>query len=237
MFSSCPVTALVAGVKIGSGKAVRLAQTLRQFDAANLARGFVFLPCRTGNIATDDAFDREHLRPLHQHGTAAQLIGIFAKRRRILGHVRRDQMVGEQCLKGNRTRRVKSGSGRGLSAECPWPARSQTLKCGRWRRTAGVVVNFVNIAYLAAGMEIEIGKIGAKQDGVESVCAHIGILQAGIEGYSSVSKYFVNDFCAGYAGRYARSFSSARWEKVDSRAASVEAATDKGFRQVALWKS
>jgi hypothetical protein len=31
-------------------------------------------------------------------------------------------------------------------------------------------------------VQSEVGKIGAKQDGVESFSAHIGILQAGIRG-------------------------------------------------------
>ena len=63
MFSSWPVWALVAGVKIGSGQALGLREALGKPVAADLAGGEVVLPPGAGQVAADDAFDREHLEP------------------------------------------------------------------------------------------------------------------------------------------------------------------------------
>ena len=63
MFSSWPVCAFVAGVKIGSGSCSRLDQPGGQRVAADLAGGEVVLPARAGEVAADDALDRQHLEP------------------------------------------------------------------------------------------------------------------------------------------------------------------------------
>ena len=63
MFSSWPVFAFVAGVKIGSRQLLRLDQPVRQRVAADLAGREVVLPARAGEVAAHDALDRQHLEP------------------------------------------------------------------------------------------------------------------------------------------------------------------------------
>src|SRR3954449_6053070 len=96
MFSSwSPTSALVAGVKIGSGSCSdswspdgsSIPQTAplgllsfhpgpleprRQLDPAARARGLVVLPAGPRDVAAHDALDREHLEPLHEQRAAAE---------------------------------------------------------------------------------------------------------------------------------------------------------------------
>ncbi len=75
-FSSwSPTSALVAGVKMGSGELLGLPQALRQLDPAHGASGLVVLPAGPGDVAAHDALDREHLELLDQHRAAADLLG------------------------------------------------------------------------------------------------------------------------------------------------------------------
>ena len=61
MLMSWPLSALVAGVKIGVGQPVRFAQARRQRDAAHRSRGHVFLPARSRQIAARHALDRHRV--------------------------------------------------------------------------------------------------------------------------------------------------------------------------------
>ena len=66
MFSSWPDCALVAGVKIGSGRRSGLGEAGGEPVAADLARGPVVLPAGAREVAAHHALDR-------QHGEAAAL--------------------------------------------------------------------------------------------------------------------------------------------------------------------
>jgi len=77
----------------GLGQRVGLLQTRGQLDSAHAAGSFVFLPRGAGNIAADHALHREHLRAPHQHGAAPQLVGVFARRLRIMIDVGSNHVV------------------------------------------------------------------------------------------------------------------------------------------------
>ncbi len=95
---SCPVVALVAGVKIGSGRRIGLLQSGRQFDAAHRARCFVFFPSRAREIAARHALDGEHFGAHDHHRTPAKFVGMCANRSRVLGHVGGDEVVGHDVF-------------------------------------------------------------------------------------------------------------------------------------------
>jgi len=55
------------------------------------------------------------------------------------------------------------------------------------------IVEKVDIADLAAGVELEFGEVSAQQNGVEKLGAHVGILQLENVAYSNLPEIFVND--------------------------------------------
>ncbi len=74
-FSSwSPISAFVAGVKIGSGSCSDSREPGRQVDPADGARGLVVLPARARDVAAHDALDRHHLEPLDQHRATGELL-------------------------------------------------------------------------------------------------------------------------------------------------------------------
>ena len=81
------------------GKLGSLGQALRQLDAADGAVLVVGLLARTGQIAADDALDRNRLGLLNQHGAASEVVTILSK---LLGEIRRvdgNEMVGDDVGK------------------------------------------------------------------------------------------------------------------------------------------
>ena len=81
------------------GKLGGLGQTLGQLDAADGAVLVVGLLARTGQIAADDALDRNRLGLLNQHGAASEVVTILGK---LLGEIRRvdgDEVIGNDVGK------------------------------------------------------------------------------------------------------------------------------------------
>ena len=74
MFSSWPVSALVEGVKIGSGRRSESRKPGGSANAADLAGPVVVLQAGAGEEAARDAFHRKHLRFPDQHRAAFELI-------------------------------------------------------------------------------------------------------------------------------------------------------------------
>ena len=93
MLMSCPVSSLVAGVKIGSAKLRTLLQPGRQRDAAHRARLLIFFPAGPVQIPAHDALDRHHLALAHQHAAAFQRRDIRAAGQQPGVDVGRDQVV------------------------------------------------------------------------------------------------------------------------------------------------
>ncbi len=62
------------GRKDGLRQAVGFTQSRRQRDATNFSGGAIVLPTRTGDVAAHDAFNRQRLRLLHDHGAACKFI-------------------------------------------------------------------------------------------------------------------------------------------------------------------
>ena len=85
MFSSWPVSALVAGLKIGASSFSLSTQTVRQLLAGERAGCGILLPGRAGDVAADHAFDRKHGGAPAQH-RAPESVGAMILQR---GHLAR----------------------------------------------------------------------------------------------------------------------------------------------------
>ena len=69
---SCPVSALVAGVKIGTGSRSDSCQPRRQRDPADPTGLPVLLPAGTRQVPAGHALDGHRCRAPHEHGTTTQ---------------------------------------------------------------------------------------------------------------------------------------------------------------------
>ncbi len=74
-------------------QALRLAQTGRQPDTADLTRQQVVLPGRPRQVAASHALDRQRLGPSHQHRTAREQLAGLARFCRKLGRIGRHHVV------------------------------------------------------------------------------------------------------------------------------------------------
>ncbi len=93
MFSSCPSSAFVAGVKSGSASFADSRQARGEPVAADLARALVVFPARTREVAAHDALDGEDLGAADEHRAAAQQVFVLTKRLGHLGDIGRDEVV------------------------------------------------------------------------------------------------------------------------------------------------
>ena len=112
-----------------------------------------------GDVSAHDALDREHFGALHQHGAAAQLVGVFANGRRVLVDIGGDEVVGDDV---------------GEEIE---PEQGNLAEDASFVRDAGgqdvveggdavggdekqlLVADGVDVADLAAGVKVEIGEV------------------------------------------------------------------------------
>ena len=140
MFSSCsPCSALVAGVKIGSGSRSLSRRPGGQRDPADRAARLVFLPARSGEVAADDGLDRDDVCRPADHHPAAQRVERADVGRRVaarLGRRPRRSPPGRagRCRAGGwarsrRSRRTRTATGR----SGPGPCRGSST-AGRRRR-------------------------------------------------------------------------------------------------------
>ena len=93
MLMSCPLAALVAGVKIGVGQAVRFPQPCRQGDAAHRPALAVLLPARPRQVPARDALDVDGPCLPRQHRPATQHVGVGLRRGGEAGHIEREEVV------------------------------------------------------------------------------------------------------------------------------------------------
>ena len=77
----------------GLRQARGLGQSGRQAHAAHFARGLVVLPAGPSEVSARHALNRQRLGPAHEHGAAAQQVGVLPGAFRVVGGVRRQQMV------------------------------------------------------------------------------------------------------------------------------------------------
>ncbi len=132
---SWPVSALVAGVKIGAGRRSDSRRPGRQRDPTHRAARLIFLPARPGQIAAGHALDGNRRRAPHEHRAAREDIRVRARSRAGTGP--RPSTAGgwARCRRCGRTRTRKAASGPCPCPECPSRARSRTPKSGRWPRS------------------------------------------------------------------------------------------------------
>ena len=93
ILTSCPVAALVAGVKMGSGSRSDSRSAGRQLDAAHRSALLIFLPSRPRQVPARDAFDRKRLGLADQHRPPAERIRIAMSGSRVVLRPRRAQVV------------------------------------------------------------------------------------------------------------------------------------------------
>src|SRR5579863_9460891 len=63
---------------------------------------------------------------------------------------------------------------------------------GRYKQKM-LIVQMVDVAYLPAGVQFQIGEVSTKQNWIEKLGAHVGILHLENVAYSNSRKIFVND--------------------------------------------
>ena len=159
MFSSCPVVALVDGVKMGSGKASDSFRPAGRVMPRDFAGGLVFLPGRAGDVSADDALDREHFGALHQHGAPAKLVGIFADGCRILVDVGRDQVVGDDVGEVIEPEEGNLGEHASFVGDAGGQNVVESGNAVGGDEKQLLVADGVNIAHLAAGVKVEVGEV------------------------------------------------------------------------------
>jgi hypothetical protein len=67
-----------------------------------------------------------------------------------------------------------------------------------------VIIQFVNVANLATGVEFEFRDVGCEQNGAEELGCHEEILQVKIVAYSNLTEIFVNGFAGPSVGGFLR---------------------------------
>ena len=146
---------------------VGFVQALGQFDSANLAGGLVFLPRRAGNVAAHHALHGDHVGAHHDHGAAAQLVGVLLDLRRVLAHIGGDEVIGHDVLQEVEPEQRNLGQHLSLV----WNAGRQNVVESRnaigGDEQQAVAVQTINVANLAAGVKLEIREFGVQEDGVE----------------------------------------------------------------------
>src|SRR5580765_3397206 len=151
---------------------VRFLQPLGQFDPANRARRLIFLPCGTRNVATHDALDRKHVSVHHDHRPAPQLIAVLPDCLWVLVHIGRDEVIGDNVLEEVEPEKRDLGQDLTLVRD----PRRQNVVEGRdavcCHEQQAVVVYFINVANLPAGVQLEVGTFGTQQDGIKNLWAH-----------------------------------------------------------------
>ena len=93
MLMSWPLSAFVAGVKIGSGSRSDSRSPFGSCHAADAPGLLVLLPPRSREVAARHAFDRHGLGAAHQHRPAFEDRGVAAERLRETRDVGRKQMM------------------------------------------------------------------------------------------------------------------------------------------------
>ena len=89
----------MADVGLGARRVERFFQLLAELQAfredvtADLAGLLVVLPAGTHDVAADDAFHGVAVGLLHDHGTAAEVVGVLLEHGRVFVHVGGDEVV------------------------------------------------------------------------------------------------------------------------------------------------
>ena len=154
MLMSCPVAALVAGVKIGSGSRSDSRSPARQPDAADRSGLLIFLPARARQISARDALDRKRLRLSDEHRSALQRVGMRAGGGGEVLDARRAHVVGNDVARFSEPERRQLGEHLPLVGD----ARAKHVVKGRNaigrdnQQDARVVRKCVDVANLALRM-------------------------------------------------------------------------------------
>ena len=151
---SCPVAALVAGVKIGSGSRSDSRSPAGSLTPHTDPDLLIFLPARAGQIAARDALDRKRLCLSDQHRSALQHVGVRAGGGGEVVDARRAHVVGDDVARFSEPER------RQLCEHLPLvgDARPKHVVKGRNaigrdnQQDAGVVRKCVDVANLALRM-------------------------------------------------------------------------------------
>ena len=173
MLMSWPVSALVAGVKIGSGRRSDSRSPAGSVHAADAAGLLVFLPARARQVAARDAFDRHRLASGARASSARAASSAW--RRAAVGErvdVERQEMVRHQIAHPLEPERRTAASAPCPCRECPSRARSRRPRCDRSRRSAAPARrterDLVDVAHLAAADELQTVEDVSRRGAVES---------------------------------------------------------------------
>src|SRR6185437_6826036 len=116
-------------------------------------------------ITARHALNVDHLRFLHQHGASTQRIGMFPQSLRILVHISRDEMVLNYLLEEIKPEKweLREHPAFFRDAGAQHVIKSGNSVCGNKQKLS---VQRVQVAYLAAGVQIEIGKISLEENSI-----------------------------------------------------------------------
>ncbi len=167
MFSSWPERALVAGVKMGSGRRSLSRRPGGQRDAADHAVLAVVLPAGAGEVAARDAFEVDHFGAPHQHGASLELIAKRVELGGVIADVGGDEVIGDDGLEQVEPENRERGEHAALVGN----------GCGEdvveGRKAVGgdddqEIAGGVDVANLAAGVALNAGQAGL-EDGLQSL--------------------------------------------------------------------
>ena len=82
----------------GLGKLRGLGETLGKLDAADRAVLVIGLLARASEVTTHDALDGHRSGLLHEHGATEEVILVLGELSRVVGRVKRDDVVGQDVL-------------------------------------------------------------------------------------------------------------------------------------------
>ena len=144
---------------MGCGKASDSRNPAGNSMPQTFARRFIFLPGRSRDVTPDHTFYRKHLRPLHHHRSAMQLVSILLQVLRVTAHIRRDEVVGNNVRKKVEPEQRDLAQHASLmrNAGAKHIIEGRNSVCGHEQQL--FAVEFVDVANFSASVKLEVREV------------------------------------------------------------------------------